>query len=211
MERINNHSNLNILCISASNRIDVKGTNSYRKCEIIISEVEKYTKNSHIEIVELQNYNMNPCMACSKCSNHKRCVRDEAFNKIYEKIIQCNILFIVSPHYSPIPSKLCMLLEKMGQIAYDKDKSYKSKTYGIKTAIITHGATAKDEISRKKKKMLLNDPIASALSDTQMKLIPLNDEWNTGICVQPIEKNNDGETILKIREYVDKVIQSYYE
>jgi len=54
----------------------------------------------------------------------------------------------------------------------------------------------------------LNDPIAVALHDPQVKIIPFNDEWDTGICVQPIENNSDGETLSKINEYVRKVINS---
>ena len=96
-----------------------------------------------------------------------------------------------------------MILEKMGQIASiwsSKDKSYQGETFGIATAVITHGATAVDEAAQKKKKKILNDPIAVALHDPQLKLIPFDDEWDTGICVQPIEKNTDGKTVSKINE-----------
>jgi len=162
------------------------------------------------EIIELQNYALNPCTACAKCANTKRCATDDAFNRIYEKIIACDVLFIVSPHYALAPAKLCMLLEKMGQVVWwQKDKSYRSETYGIKTAIITHGATAVDEASQQKKKRLLNDPIANAMHDAQLLLLPFSDEWDTGICVQPIEMNHDGETLSKINEYVRKVINSF--
>ena len=204
-------SGLKILCISASNRTDATGTNSYRKCKAVLDEAAKYIPDMQGEIIEMQNRSLNPCTACSGCLDSKRCVIDDAFNKIYEKIILCDVLFIVSPHYAPIPAKLCMLLEKMGQVVSgrsSKDKSYQGETYGIKTAVITHGATAVDEISRKKKKRILNDPIAAALYDTQLKLIPFDKEWDTGICVQPIEKNTNGETLLKINEYVQKVINN---
>lgn len=200
---------LKIICISASNRTDVKGTNSYWKCKAVLDEAGKHIPDMHGEIIELQNYALNPCTACSMCSASKRCAVDDAFNEIYEKIIACDVLCIVAPHYAPIPAKLCMLFEKMGQIAFSRDEAYQSETYGIRTAVITHGATAIDEDARKKKKRIINDPIANALHDPQLKLIPYSDEWDTGICVQPIEMNHDGETILKINEYVRKVIDSF--
>ena len=212
MENSQKLSGLKILCISASNRTDTAGTNSYRKCKAVLDEAEKYISDMQSEIIELQNYSLNPCTACSGCLYSKRCAIDDVFNQIYEKIIVCDILFIVSPHYAPIPAKLCMLLEKMGQVVSirsSKDKSYQGETYGIKTALITHGATAVNEAARKKKKRIINDPIANALHDPQLKLIPFNDEWDTGICVQPIEMNRDGETLLKINEYVRKVINSF--
>ena len=103
---------LKILCISASNRLDTTGTNSYRKCKAVLDEAKKHISNMQSEIIELQNQSLNPCTACSGCLNSKRCAIDEVFNHIYEKIIACDILFIVSPHYALIPAKLCMLFEK---------------------------------------------------------------------------------------------------
>ena len=207
-------SGLYVLCISASNRYDAAGTNSYRKCKVVLDEAEKHITDMRGEIIELQNYALNPCTACSGCFNSKRCAIDDVFNHIYEKIIACDILFIVSPHYALAPAKLCMLFEKMGtvvSIRSSKDKLYRGETYGIKTAVITHGATAVDEAARKKKKRILNDPIAIALHDTQLNLIPFGDDWDTGICVQPITKNTDGETVFIINEYVRKVIKAFYD
>ena len=212
MENSQKLSGLKILCISASNRINATETNSYRKCKAVLDEAAKYISDMQSEIIELQTQSLNPCIACSKCLTNKRCAIDDVFNHIYEKIIACDVLFIVSPHYAPIPAKLCMLMEKMGQIVSirsSKDKSYQSESYGVKTAIITHGATAVNEIAQKKKKRILNDPIVVGLHDAQLKIIPFDDEWDTGICVQPIEMNQDGETLLKISEYVCKVINSF--
>jgi len=206
-------SGLKILCISASNRLDAAGTNSYRKCKVVLEEAEKHISDMRGEIIELQNCSLNPCTACSRCLHSKRCAIDDVFNDIYERIIACDILFIVSPHYALIPSKLCMILEKMGQVVSirsSKDKSYQGETFGLTTAVITHGATAVDEAAQKKKKRILNDPIAVALHDPQLNLIPFDGEWDTGICVQPIENNTDGKTVLKINEYVRKVLNSFY-
>jgi len=142
MENPKKLSGLRVLCISASNRIDSAETNSYWKCRAVIDEVGKHIPDVQGEIIELQNCTLNPCTACSKCKNSKRCAIDSGFNQIYEKIIACDVLFIIAPHYALAPAKLCMLLEKMGTIASihsSKDKSYQSETYGLTTALITHG------------------------------------------------------------------------
>ena len=202
-------SGLRMLCISASNRLDAAETNSSRKCRVVLDEAGKHITEMQGRIIELRDYPLNPCTACSGCKNSRRCAIDEAFNQVYEEVIACDILFIICPHYAPIPAKLCMLMEKMGQIVSihsSKDKSYRGETYGIRTAIITHGATAVDEAARKRKKRFLNDPIANGLHDTQLKLIPFNNEWDTGICVQPIEMNHDGTTVMRISEYVQIVM-----
>ena len=206
-------SGLNLLCISASNRINAIETNSYLKCKLVLDEAGKYISDMQSEIIELQKHSLNPCIDCSMCSDSRRCGIEDDFNFIYEKIIACDVLFIVAPHYALIPAKLVMLLERMGQIvSYRryKDKSYQGETYGIKTAVITHGATAVNEAAQKRKKQNLNDPLASNLYHcSQFNIIPFNDEWDTGICVQPIEKNQDGETIIRINEYVRRVINSF--
>ena len=203
---------LKILCVSASNRVNAVETNSYRKCKVILDEANKHISDLNSEIIELRKHTLNPCIDCSKCLTGKRCAVNDDFNYIYEKIIGCDILFIVVPHYAPIPAKLCMLMEKMGQIVSirsSKDKSYQNESYGIRTAIITHGATAVNEDARRKKKRILNDPIVVGLHDSQLKVVPFDDKWDTGICVQPIEHNNDGTTVLKISEYVRRMMDSY--
>ena len=212
MENSQKLCGLRVLCISASNRIGATETNSYRKCKAVLDEAEKHILDMQGEIIEMQNHSFNPCTACSRCRNSKCCAIDSGFNQIYEKIINCDVLFIIAPHYALAPAKLCMLLEKMGQVVTihsSKDKSYQSETYNLKTAIITHGATAVNEIAQKKKKRILNDPIAVALHDPQVKIIPFSDEWETGICVQPIEQNHDGETLSRINEYVRKVVNNF--
>ena len=76
-------SNLTIVCISGSNRVDSKATNSFLKCKIVVDEAEKHIVNLHKEIIELQNFSIIPCRACSKCYINKRCTMDDAFNQIY--------------------------------------------------------------------------------------------------------------------------------
>jgi len=176
-----------------------------------LDEAAKHIPDLQGEIIELQCYTLNPCTACSGCKDTKRCAIDAEFNQIYEKIIACDVLILVVPHYALAPAKFCMLLEKMGQIVSihsSKDKTYQSETFGLPTAIITHGATAVNEAAKLKKKRIINDPIAVALSCTQVKVIPFDGEWGTGICVQPIEMNRDGETRSRIDAYVRVVMDN---
>ena len=211
MENASNFTGLRLLCISASNRSSVRETNSYKLCIAILNEAKKHISNMKSEIIELKDYPLSPCIACSKCSGANRCAVDNAFNQIYEKIIGCDVLFIVSPHYAPIPAKLCMLLEKMGSVAFApwiKDNSYHPETYGIKTAIISHGITSVNEEAQKGCKRAVNDPIANALLTPQLKLIPFNEVWNTGIVVRPVDENTTSEQFFdeRVNEYVRKVL-----
>lgn len=214
-----NNQGLRILCISASNnfRPGIKETYSYRICKSVLNEAKEYIADMEGEIIELKNIELSPCRDCMGCLNGRRCVTDDAFNRIYEKIIACDALFIVTPHYAPIPAKLCMLLEKMEEITFyrwEKDTSYKSEIYGIKTAVIAHGGGSGNEIaepggvSQKDYKTIVNDPIANALHTIQLKLMPFSDEWNSGIVVPPaITSAGSGQLLdQKIAQYVRKVL-----
>ena len=214
-----NQGAMRVLCVSASNnfRADVKESYSYKICRAVLDEVKKHTPNMEGEIIELKTLALNPCKDCIGCLDSKRCVADSAFNQIYEKIIACDVLFIVTPHYAPIPAKLCTLLEKMEEITFyrwEKDTSYKSEVYGIKTAVIAHGGGSGNEIaqaggvSQRDYKAIVNDPIANALHTIQLKIVPFSDEWNTGIVVPPINMSAGDEQPLdkKIGQYVRTVL-----
>ena len=106
-----------------------------------------------------------------------------------------------------------MLLEKMESISFEpwnRDNSYQSEVFGIPTAVISHGGAGEDEINGilKSYKRVVNDPIANALHTIQLKTIPFDDEWNTGICVNPVQENGTGDLVFdeKITEYARKVL-----
>ncbi len=198
---------MKLLCISASNnyRKGMKETSSLRICRRIVEEVKKKAPCTSCDIIELKEYELNPCTNCLTCLENKRCVRDGAFNGIYERIIDCDVLFIVSPHYAPIPAKLCMVLEKMESISFNpwlKDNSYQSEVYDIATGLISHGGTGEDWALREYKRVV-NDPIANALATIQLKLVPFNDQWKTGISIPPLTDSGQGSML---EEYIDKVI-----
>ncbi len=212
---------MKVLCISASNIMNkaIEDSTSVKICKVILECLpeDQYTG----EMVDLRTYQLQPCNGCGKCFGTHRCIFDEAFNSIYEKIIHSNVLFIVSPHYAPIPAKLCMLLEKMEQISFlhwAKDSNYKSEVYGISTGIISHGGGSDWALSSYK--AMVNDTIANALDTIQLKLIPHSQEWNTGISIPVANVINNKDDIFpkqeyewdkikdKIAEYVSKVVNT---
>ncbi len=193
---------MKVLCISASNIINkaFDDSTSIKLCKLII---ECLPNEQYIgEIVDLRTYKLQPCNGCGKCFETHRCMFDKSFNCIYEKIIDSNILFIVSPHYAPIPAKLCMLLEKMEQITFlhwAKDSNYKSEVYGISTGIISHGGGSDWALSSYK--AMVNDTIANALNTIQLKLMPYSQEWNTGISIPVASVINNNYDIFPKQEY----------
>lgn len=188
------------ICISASNILHSK-ENSIS--QILCSKISEILREKGIvcEIVDLRDYHLQPCIGCGKCFESKRCCKDTYFNVIYEKIIESDALFLVSPHYAPIPSKLSMMLEKMEEITFLhwwKDDKYKSEVCGVPVGIISHGGAS--DWALKSYKAMVNDTIANALDTIQCKTIPYDDEWNTGISL-PVQKVLEEDGIFPIQEY----------
>ena len=210
---------MNAVCISASNISNsYRESTSYKICEII----KKVLSQSGIEchILDLREFDLSPCIGCGKCFDSKRCCKDKGFNTIYNKILNSNCVFFVSPHYAPIPAKLSMLLEKMEEITFlhwRKDNTYKSEMYNIPVGIISHGGGSNWALSIYK--AMVNDTVANALDTIQCKTVPYSKEWNTGISLpvcSVIEENSifpiqtyDWQAIeQKIQEYVKCVVQA---
>lgn len=193
---------MNVLCISASNMANqaLPDSTSVKICKIIM---ECLSEELHCgEIIDLRTRQLQPCMGCGQCYGTHRCVCDSAFNLIYEKIIHSDRVFIVSPHYAPIPAKLCMILEKMEQITFlhwAKDNRYQSEVYGIPTGIISHGGGSDWALSSYK--AMVNDTIANALDTIQMRVIPFSEEWDTGISLPVKTAVNRPDEIFPKQEY----------
>ena len=198
---------MRLLCISASNsfREGITETSSFMICQRIIHEAKRKVPQADCSVIELKYRAPNPCIDCAKCLSSRRCAIDDVFNEIYEEIIACDGLFIVSPHYAPIPAKLCMILEKMESISFNpwqKDNDHKSEVYGIPTGIISYGGTG-EEWALRDYARVVNIPIANALHTIQLKVVPYNDEWKKGISVPPVAENQDSS----LEDYVGKVIK----
>lgn len=191
---------MKVLCISASNILHSKANSISQSLCSKISEI-LLEKEILCEIVDLREYLLQPCIGCGKCFESKRCCMDTAFNTIYEKVIESDALFFISPHYAPIPAKLCMVLEKMEEITFLhwwKDNNYKSEVYGIPTGIISHGGAS--DWALKSYKAMVNDTIANALDTIQCKAVPYNSEWSTGISL-PVQRVLEEDGIFPIQEY----------
>jgi len=195
---------LNFICISASNISHQSSENStsYKICQIAANELNKRLEQARGNIIELKSKNIQPCVGCGKCYESHRCVQNDDFNYIYSEIIKADIVVIVSPHYAPIPAKLAALLEKMEQITFlhwGKDESYKSEVYEKTAGVISHGGGG--EWTLRSYKAMVNDTIANALDTIQLKIVPFNNEWNTGISLPVAKVMFDEGDIFPHQEY----------
>lgn len=166
---------IKLACISAAN-IEVARNNSasVRTCEMIRDMVQSSSPSIEVEIISLIDYEMNACRMCGNCLKTQRCIRDEAFNHVLEKMIAADGIFLVVPHYAPLPSKLMMLCEKMEEIAFlgwCADQNYQFPLAKKPVGIIGHGGQpTSDEVVAYYKRMVV-EPVAMALAAVSMHVI----------------------------------------
>lgn len=202
------------VCISASNiMLSKENSFSLRVCQMVSDRLAQ--DGIFCTIVDLRGEGLVPCTGCGECFRSRRCNRDKAFNRIYGEMAGADYLFFVSPHYAPIPAKLCMLLEKMEEITFLhwwKNENYRSELYGKLAGVISHGGGGNKAIEGYK--TMVNNTIANALDTVQVKVVPFNSKWDTGISL-PVEKVVQGNGIFPVQEYdwkmISEMIQAYVE
>lgn len=191
---------MKIVCICAGNMARSGGQGvSMRICQKAAAFLQ--SQGAAYEIVDLRTYSLSPCVGCGSCFSTKRCCRDEDFNRIYEKLVSADGALFVSPHYAPIPAKLCMLLEKMEELAFLhwwQNSAYQAGVHGLPVGIISHGGGG--EWALNSYKAMVNDTIANALDTSQCRVVPYSGEWDTGISL-PVARVEQGEGIFPVQRY----------
>jgi multimeric flavodoxin WrbA len=175
---------MKIVCISAAN-IEVARHNSasVHTCELIRDMVIEEDSAHRVDIVPLIDYEMKPCRMCGLCFKTQRCARDDAFNRLFEKMIASDAIFFVIPHYAPLPSKLMMLTEKMQEIAFLHwcyDSAYRFPLAGIPTGVIGHGGQPTSVETNAYYHRMLVEPVANALSAVSMQVMGMEQDGTRG-------------------------------
>jgi hypothetical protein len=201
---------MRILTISAANMVHAKKESiSLEVCQLIekIIKTRLVGNDMQMENIRLVETVLRPCTGCGKCFKMNKCWHDDCFNNIYSRIAQSDALFIVSPHYAPIPAKLCMMLEKMEQISFLNrfhDINHYPIIHNIPVGIIAHGGGSTEAALRSYKEMVL-DTIANALRTVMMDVVGLDEDWPTGVAfpVKEVFRDEDGLFPLQLYDWAD--------
>ena len=197
---------MKVICISASN---MKKAGDKSTSLIVCQTIGKIIKNrlqrnvAQVEIIKLIDAELKPCTGCGDCYEAGKCAVDDDFNNIYSQIVESDAVFIVSPHYAPIPAKLSMLLEKMEQISFLRwfqDNDYQPVVYKKPVGIIAHGGGSEAWVLHSYKSMVL-DTIANALQTIMMDVVGLDEPWPNGVVFPVKEVRKDKVGILPIQIY----------
>jgi multimeric flavodoxin WrbA len=177
---------MKIACISASNTRLAEGkSTSVRVCNMIKDIILKEAKEDiEVDIIALKDYNIKSCILCGACCSNGSCVYDEDFNKLLEALETVQGMFLVVPHYSPIPSKLLMIFEKLNEITYAgwiNDPSYQSPFNNMRVGIIGHGGMVDNEANIKYYHDNLVTPVANTLRALSFHIVQPNNEYQNGV------------------------------
>ena len=122
----------------------------------------------------LIDYELRPCRMCGQCFASGFCTRDEAFNAVYREMIAADAVFLVCPHYAPLPSKVMVLMEKLEEIAflnYCADQNCRLPLYQKPVGIVAHGGRIEDAGALAYYQTALLEPLAMDLASVQMRVI----------------------------------------
>ncbi len=173
---------MKLLCISASN-VKKQGVNSAstRIANLIKDQVLARQGEAVVEVLALMDHELKPCVMCGACAEDDRCIYDDAFNLIYDKMARADGIFVVCPHYAPIPSKLMMVLEKLEEVFYVRYCMQQAKSFPLvkkPIGIVAHGGAAGDYDEYYRERLLT--PLVQVFGAVQMDVVSV-DEENKGV------------------------------
>ena len=107
---------MNILVIFASHRMDGKN-----------KEIEKAMSRQEdifdFDFVHLANHKIEGCTSCHKCGKTGYCIlplsNNDRFQEIFDKMKSADAIFIISPVYAPVPSRLTALFERLTSVLFN--------------------------------------------------------------------------------------------
>ncbi len=179
---------MNVLIICGSPR---KGGNTEALLNIFRKELTKY--NICTSFINLSNKKINHCLHCDKCNESNKCIQNDSFNSIYNKIIQHKGLVIGSPVYVGAPTSLVMaLIQRLTYVSYN-NKGTLSKKVGGPVAVA--GETGH---------LTTINCLIDFYLVNQM-IIPSSSYWNIGVGVNKDDILNDKKGILYMTKFAENM------
>jgi len=184
---------MKLLTISCSNvKAMQENSASVKTCSIFGQLVAKKDNSVIMETVLLSNLEFTPCIMCGKCAGTEKCVYDENFNQLWQKLKAADLIFFAIPHYAPIPAKLMMVLEKLQEfcfVGYCFNPEYHYPLIGKKAALAAHGGSPEKYIGVYHQNILT--PVANALAGAGLKITKVDEDKGIVFGVEEILEKND--------------------
>ena len=112
------------------------------------SKIEKMIKglslNHELDFIHMANSKIEGCISCHYCGKTGKCVLPESsadnFQQIFDRLVVADVIFIITPVYAMIPSRLTALFERLTSVLYDSGVMNTSKNplLNKKVAIVSY-------------------------------------------------------------------------
>ncbi len=101
--------------------------------EFLVKEALNILINNGIEteLISLRGKDIKPCDACYGCAKQKKCVLNDDFDEIYNKMVAANAIIVGSPvYYGSATSETMALLTRAGVVSGQTGKIFSRKVGG---------------------------------------------------------------------------------
>ncbi len=82
--------------------------------------------NHNFEYIHMADHEVKGCISCHQCAQKGYCVLPSSdldhFQEIYDKLIATDAIFIITPVYAGIPSRLTALFERLTSVLFDTNQ-----------------------------------------------------------------------------------------
>jgi len=166
-------------------------------CVDIENTIRKHQEHK-FDFIRMSETKIEGCVACEQCGKTGKCILPEnatdKFQNVLERLINADAIFLISPIYSPYPSRLVALMERLLSISYfgysigKIERPLKNKRVGI----ICYGFSKIED--EKQMKLLFQKYLMDEYSFTEVNYKYIN------------RIDNPNAKYKNVCEYVDDVI-----
>lgn len=197
---------MKILGLCSSPRLE---GNTFNYLKEVLNEAK--LRGADTDMIKLSNKNISGCTACYGCIEAKKCVIEDDFQEIYDKIIAADGLLLASPVYhSCITPELKSVMDRTGfssRWAINEMKDT-NKNYEWKGSALSGKVVAPITVARRAGQ---NFAFAEILlwATCNDCIIVGNTYWNVGVAGKggAVNANEDDEGIGIMRRLADNMVE----
>lgn len=181
--------------------------NSHSKqfCDWVLGGAAAVDADLSADIIELCDTPVEPCRSCGHCGRFSGvCAIDsDQFAGVRDQLVRADGIVIVSPHYAPVPARLCALLERLESthfFGHFYNESFFGPLHGKPYGMVAHGAGP----WTKSYKAMVLDTIENACDTIGLKLVRRDAFPENGFFV-PAENAQDMQVFPPAQLYPDEI------
>jgi multimeric flavodoxin WrbA len=147
-------------------------------CRLIEKRIRQIKNGCDYDFIRMAEVKIEGCLACAECSHTGQCIlpssRHDMFQDILHRLKSAEAILVITPIYSPYPSRLTALMERLLSVSYFPHVIGKLERplKGKKTGIICYGSSKIED--DKQLKLLFQKYLMDDYSFTEVNYPYLN-------------------------------------